>query len=103
MKPHPKSQSFQEVQIQILQLGAYFYLALFLNPSFLLVLMIFPAVVDKRKAISGSTTQPSVAPRCPGPAVQPVRTPVSCQEETGGLISPFPGRSGEVRCVLLSG
>lgn len=47
MKPHPKSQSFQEVQIQILQLGAYFYLALFLNPSFLLVLMIFPAVVDK--------------------------------------------------------
>lgn len=47
MKPHPKPQSFQEVQIQILQLGTYFYLALFLNPLFLLPLMIFPAVADK--------------------------------------------------------
>jgi len=46
MKPHPKPQSFQEVQIQILQLGTWFYLALFLNP-FLFPLLAFPAVVNK--------------------------------------------------------
>lgn len=46
-KPHPKSQSFQEVQIQILQLGTYFCLALFLKTLYFLPLMIFLRTEEK--------------------------------------------------------
>lgn len=73
------------------------------KPLFLFPLMIFPAVVDKRKATRVSTVQPGIARQRPGPAVQPVRTLVACWEETGGGMSPSPGHNGEVQCALPSG